>query len=222
VRELLLIGLTVLGMAGCGTLPFREVELVPLGDVEPETVRGEFAQALPAQFLIVNSVAFHFKGRVFSAIGYTDVDTSTGKFTVVGLHPAGGLKLFEVSGNSEDAECSFALEEFGRWGDLAEAVAEDTRRMYFDRVPAPDAEVSREKYRILFRQRAAEGELEYVFAGAGPTLVEKRYYAQGARLWSASYYEYRREGGKLYPRGIILRDHARGYRLVLRLREIRP
>jgi hypothetical protein len=139
----------------------------------------------------------------------------------VALHPAGGLKLFEVLGDANDAECTFALEEFSRWGDLAQAVAEDTRRMYFDRIPAPDAEVSREKYRILFTQQVAGGELEYVFAGAERTLVGKRYYEKGSKIWSVSYYEYRRRNGKLYPAGIVFEDHARRYRLVVRLRDIR-
>jgi hypothetical protein len=213
--------LFLLWAVGCGTVPFQEVELVALGEVDPEAVREEFAEALPVEFLVVNSVTFHFKGRAFSAIGYTNVDALKKTFTVVGLHPAGGLKLFEVSGNSSDAECGFALEEFSRWGGFAEAVAEDTRRMYFDRIPAPDAKVSKEKYRILFRQPAAEGELEYVFAGADGALVDKRYYEKGSRIWNASYYEYRRENGRLYPTGIILDDHRRGYRLVVRLREIR-
>lgn len=218
---MLLIGLGALWIAGCSSIPFQDVELVSLEGVDAEAVREGFAQALPAEFLIVNTVTFHFKRRVFSAIGYTDVDASRRTFTVVGLHPAGGFKLFEVSGDSDEAECTFAVEELSRWGDLAQAVAEDTRRMYFDRVPAPDAEIFKEKYRIRFRQRAADGELEYVFAGVDGILVDKRYYEKGSRIWSVSYYEYRREDGKLYPTGIILEHHKRHYRLVVRLREIR-
>ena len=52
-------------------------------------------------------------------------------------------------------------------------------------------------------------------------LVEKRYYENGRKIWTVSYYEYRRENGKLYPDGIILEHHEYGYRLVVRLREIR-
>ena len=46
------------------------------------------------------------------------MDASRESFTVVGLHPAGGLKLFEVSGDAEGERCTFALEEFSRWGDF--------------------------------------------------------------------------------------------------------
>lgn len=216
-----LVGLGALTIVACAGVPFREIDLVPLEGVDAERVREQFASALPVAFRIVNTVTFQFKGNAFAALGYTDVDTLEETFTVVGLHPAGGVKLFEVSGDSEDAESGFALEEFSVRGDLARAVGDDTRRMYFDRIPSPDAEAHKERYRILFRQDEGDGELEYVFAGSEGLLVEKRYYEKGRKLWSAFYYEYRRKHGKLYPDGIILEHHDYGYRLVVRLKEIR-
>jgi hypothetical protein len=221
MRGLALLGLGVLWLSACSTVPFQDIELVAVGEANAEAVREEFADSLPEKFLIVNTVTFEFKGRAFAAIGYTDVDASLQTFTVVGLHPAGGLKLFEVSGDSEGSTCTFALEEFTRWDGFSQAIADDTRRMYLDRLPGPDAKTSKEEYRILFRQKAEDGELEYVFAGADGVLVEKRYYEEGSRVWSVSYYEYRREGGRLYPAGIILENHQHHYRLVVRLREIR-
>ena len=220
MRRLALLGVGILSVIGCSSVPFRETDLVSLEGVDPETMRKGFALALPAAFRVVNSVAFEFKGRGFAAIGYTRVDTSSGTFTVVGLHPAGGVKLFEISGDSENATSSFALQDFAIRGDIARAVGDDTRRMYFDRVPAPDATVSKRRYRILFRQRAGDGETEFVFAGEEGVLVEKHHYENGSKVWSVSYYEYRRDHGKLYPGGIILDHHQYGYRLVVRLREI--
>ena len=216
-----LFGLAVLTVVACSGVPFREPDLVPLEGVDPERVREDFAVALPVAFRVVNTVTFEFKGRAFAAIGYTDVDTSRRTFTVVGLHPAGAVKLFEVSGDSETARSSFALEEFSARGDLAGAIGDDTRRIYFDRLPSPDARASTDRTRIFFRQDEGGGELEYVFAGSEGLLVEKRYYENGRKRWTASYYEYRRKDGKLYPDGIILEHHEYGYRLVLRLREIK-
>jgi hypothetical protein len=221
LRQLLFSGLTIALAVGCSSVPFEEGDLVSVDAMEPELIREGFASALPAKFRIVNTVTVEFRGQVFGGIGYTDVDTSERTFTVVGLHPAGGVKLFEVSGTSDDVECKFALEEFSRRGDVAKTIGDDTRRMYFDRVPDPSAKVSRGKYRILFRQPEADGELEYVFAGANGVLVEKRYYEKGKRVWSAFYYEYRREKGKLYPGGIVLKHHQYRYRLIVRLREVR-
>jgi hypothetical protein len=117
-------------------------------------------------------------------------------------------------------ERTFAFEELTRWGDIAQAVGNDTRRMYFDRIPARDAKISKGKYQIFFRQKTADGEMEYVFAGTGGVLVEKRYYENGSKVWSVSYYEYLRENGKLYPSGIILKHHEYRYQLVVRLKEI--
>jgi hypothetical protein len=218
---LVLFGIGILSAVGCSGVPFRQVDLVSLEGVDPEAMRERFALALPAAFGIVNTVSFEFKGRAFAAIGYTQVDTTEETFTVVGLHPAAGVKLFQISGNKETARSSFALEAFEVHGDVARAVGGDTRRMYFERLPAADATVSRERYRILFRQQAGDGEIEFVFAGGEGLLVEKRYYENGSRVWSVSYYEYRRHNGKLFPEGIILDHHAYGYRLVVRLREIR-
>ena len=220
IRRLALLGLGILGLASCGSVPFRQTAPVSLEGIDPERMRQDFAEALPVAFRVVNTVTFRFKRKAFAAIGYTDVDTSRETFTVVGLHPAGGVKLFEISGNGEDVECAFALDQFAERGDVARAVADDTRRMYFDRLPSADARVSRERDRILFREEHGPGELEYVFAGSDGVLVEKRYYEKGRRVWRASYYEYRRENGKLYPGGIILEHHEYGYRLLVRLREI--
>lgn len=221
MRRLGLVGLGVLGLVACSSVPFRETALVSLEGVDPEEMRAGFAAALPDAFRVVNTVTFEFKRRALAAIGYADIDTSRRTFTIVGLHPAGGVKLFEVSGDSEGIQSAFAVEEFAILGDLTRAVGEDTRRIYFDRVPSPDARVSEEPYRILFRQNSGDGEIEYVFSGGDGVLVEKRYFENGDNIWSASYYQYRREGGKLYPEGIILEHHEYGYRLVVRLREIR-
>jgi hypothetical protein len=219
-RRSALLGLVILSAIGCRGVPFREEALVPLVGVDPETVRERFALALPTAFRIVNTVTFEFRGHSLAVIGYTQVDTSKRTFTVIGLHPAAGFKLFEVSGDSQSAEASYAVAALAEQGDLARAIGDDTRRMYFDRLPSPDAAVSREKYRILFRQPEGDGELEFVFAGSEGALVEKRYYENGGMVWSVSYYEYRSENGKLFPGGIVFDHHEYRYRLLVRLREI--
>jgi hypothetical protein len=220
MRQLARVALGVLCIVGCSTVPFQEVDRVSVDQNDPEKVREQFSLALPIEFRIITTVTFQMKGQSFSALGYTEVDASKETFTVVGLHPAGGMKLFELSGDSERVLCTFALEEFNQRGNFAQAVGEDTRRMYLDRTPAVGAKISKQKDQILFRQRASGGEIEYVFAGSGGVLVEKRYYEGGKKIWSVAYYEYRREKGKLYPAGIILRHHEYGYQLIVRLKEI--
>jgi len=220
-RQPMFVAVAALCLFGCSSVPFREVDLVSLEEVNPREMLERFALALPVEFQLVNTVSFEFRGNALSAIGYTDIDAAKKTLTVVGLHPAAGIKLFELSGDADQVECTFALEDFTRQGDFARAVADDTRRMYFDRVPAVDAKISEEKYRISFTERTTDGELEYVFAGSDGLLVEKRYQRKGRRIWSVHYYEYLRENGKLYPAGIILKHHEHRYQLVVRLKEIR-
>ena len=49
IRRLGLLGLGILSAIGCRGVPFRETDLVSLEGVDPETVREEFALALPGR-----------------------------------------------------------------------------------------------------------------------------------------------------------------------------
>ncbi|MCK4389439.1 MAG: DUF3261 domain-containing protein [Desulfobacterales bacterium] len=218
--QLIIVGLLVLSSTGCSSIPFQRVSYIPVDAIEPAAVRREFAQSLPPQFQLVNTIVFQYGRYAISVIGYSAVDTRQKVFTVAGLNPL-GVKLFELSGDANDVECRFAIEEFTRRGNFARAVADDIRRIYFDRVPGPEAKVYKEKYKIIFRQATAAGVMEYVFAGIDNALIEKRYYKGSCRVWTVSYYEYRREKEKLYPAGIILTHHEHQYQLVVRLKEIR-
>jgi len=213
--------LWLLGLLSCRTAPFEEIPLVSVADFDPTEIRDRFARRIPASFRIVNTVSFGFRGHSAVVIGYTEVDTARRTFTVVGLLPAGGVTLFELSEDSEVVDQGFFGEEFTQRREFAQVVREDTRRMYFDRIPGPAAKISKERSRILFREQVRTGEIEYVFAGARPVLVAKRYYEDGRNVWSASYYEYVEQAGKLYPSGIVLEHHDYRYRLVVRLKEIR-
>ncbi|MEW5804645.1 MAG: DUF3261 domain-containing protein [bacterium] len=205
---------------GPGRIPFQTVSYVPFEGVDPGTVRERFARLIPDTFQVVDTIVFTYGRHTFSAIGYTALDSRQKAFTVAGMNPM-GVKLFELAADKKSVECRFALEEFTRHGNFAQAVADDIRRIYFDRVPVPEARVKKEKYRIIFSQPDEEGTIEYIFAGADSLLVEKRCCKQNRRLWSISYYEYQQKDGKLYPGGIIFNHHQRHYQFIVRLKEIR-
>lgn len=221
MRRLPLATLVIVFLCGCRSPLFQEVKPVPLDEVSPQHVRDTFRSLLPIRSRTINTVVFEFHGHDFTVIGYSDIDARAKSFTVVGLHPAAGFKLFEVSGTAHDVECTFAVQDLVRQGNFAQAVAEDIRRIYFDRVPPPGAKISRGKYRLSFIEQTAGGEVRYVFAGAGAVLVEKSYLEKKRKIWTASYYQYRTVKGRLYPGAIILNDFAQGYRLVVRLKEVR-
>ncbi len=72
----------------------------------------------------------------------------------------------------------------------------------------------------MTRQPWGSGIVEYIFAGADGYLVEKNYYEKDILNWRVSYYEYRQKDGKIYPRGIILKNYKYRYSLTVRLKEI--
>ncbi len=210
-----------LHLTGCAGIPFQKAGRVPIGKIEPSEIKEQFALMLPEKFRIINSMVFEYKGEAVSFIGYSDVDALEKIFTVVGLNQV-GIKLFELTGNNDKTELKFAIEEFTKRGNFADAVADDIKKIYFNRLPGAGAKASREKYEIVFARNENGATIEHVFAGAGNLLVEKRCTVDNIALWNVYYYEYRIENGKLYPAGIILENYKYDYRLILRLKEIRP
>jgi len=211
----------LLHLTGCAGIPFQKAERVPIGKIEPSEVKEQFALMLPEKFRIINSVVFEYKGEAFPFIGYSDVDTLEKTFTVVGLTQF-GIKLLELTGNNDKTELRFAIEEFTKRGNFAEAVADDIKKIYFNRLPGAGAKASKEKYKIVFASDENGATIEHVFAGVGNLLVEKRCTVDNIAVWSVYYYEYRIENGKLFPAGIILENDKYDYRLILRLKEIKP
>lgn len=214
------LGLALLVPAGCAHRPPRTLPPLPEAPVEPRRVVEAFAARLPDPLQVVNTAIFELGWQTMSVLGLTSVDAAQGTFVVVGLYPAGGVKLFEVAGDRVSTQRSFAQPQLLERGDLPAAVAEDTRRIYLDRVPSRDAVSSFEGGVLRFRQPAGAGELEYVFAGPDAALVEKSYREQEHEVWTVRYEGYREQGRHLYAGTIVLEHHDYDYRLTLHLKEI--
>jgi hypothetical protein len=131
-----------------------------------------------------------------------------------------GVKLFELSGDRNIVTNHYTIAAFSRYDELTTAVGADIKRIYFDLIPSADARIWRRRYSVSFRQPSGGGTLEYVFAGAAGDLIEKNYYAEDGIAWRASYYEYREQNGKRWPRGIIFINYHYGYRLTIRQKEL--
>jgi len=212
--------LFVLCCVGCSNLPFQKVSYVTLEEVNPAVMREQFALSLPQQFQLVNTILFQYNRYSTSAIGYTSVDNYKKAFTVVCLNPL-GIKLFELSEVGGNLVHKFALGEFAQHGNFAQVVADDIKRIYFNRVPVATAEVNKKKYKIIFKQPTGSGMIKFVFAGKDNVLIEKCYYEGRRKVWSVFYYEYQFKKGKLYPLGIILKNYQFGYQLEVVLKEIK-
>lgn len=205
--------------AGCASIPFAPVPLLPLDDISAEEVRRKAAAALPEQFTVLNSIVFEMRWHSMSALGYTSVDMPGDSFTVQALNPM-GIKLFEFSDRGGEVEKRYVIEHMAKRGDVTGTVARDIRRIYFNLVPSKDAEVTRDDLTFTFTEKAGNDTVRYVFGGADTVLIEKQYYEGRKKAWTASYYEYQLHEGRLYPGGVVLKNHKHKYRLTVSLKEI--
>lgn len=212
--------LIILGITGCRSIPFKEINYVALDNLNPENLRLEFKAKLAQKFEIINSIVFEYKWRSFSALGYTQLNLENNTFQVSCMNPV-GVKLFELTGNRKEIKSTFVLKELLQRGDLPQAVGEDIRRIYFDLTPSAQAKIKKEKYRIIFTQPSGAGLIKYVFAGSHHYLIEKHYFENNRNLWSVFYYDYLLDRDQLYPAGLILKHHRFGYNLIIRLKEVR-
>jgi hypothetical protein len=207
-------------IAGCAGIPFKSAPVISMEKADPGLVKEQFSLMLPGRFQIISTIAFEYKGESISFIGYSDIDTKEKIFTVAGINQV-GIKLFEITGNSDKTELKFAIEEFTKKGNFTEAVAGDIRKIYFNRLPSDSSKVYKKKHEIVFVQDEPGAVIEFVFAGPGNLLVEKRCIVDNQAIWRINYYEYREKNGKLHPAGIILDNIKYGYKLIMRLKEIR-
>jgi hypothetical protein len=205
-------------IAGCSTIPFQETGMVSIDSEDPRKVVEHFQKGIPASFQLLTSVVFEYNSRKFSSIGTVQINRPDGVFRVAGMNPM-GVKLFELSGDQHSVTSQYTIADFSRYGDIATAVGNDIRRIYFDLVPGPHASIWKRKYKLVFRQPSGPGFLEYVFAGKDGDLIEKNYYEQDGIAWKVSYYEYRDQDGMRWPQGIVLIHYQYGYRLTVKQKE---
>ena len=215
-------GLYILCLTCCASIPFQKTALVPVELFDPTEVRQQFAGSLPSEFQLVTTIDFMYKRHsIPSAIGYISADIKNKSFTVVGINPIGGCTLFELSMEKDKVDCRFAIEEFARHDDFANAVADNIKKAYFDCIPTADANVVKKKHTIVFKQTTVSGTMEYIFAGTDKVLIEKTHYENNRKIWSVFYYEYQKMNEKLYPAGLIIKHYQYDYNLIIRLLEIR-
>jgi hypothetical protein len=219
IKKLIII-LTI-SVCGCSSIPFRHSDYLSFDGIDPQTLRLNFSEELPQEFELLNSAIFRYSYLHFSALGVVRVDTFKKSLDLAGFNHL-GVMFFELSLDSEGkVDCKYALPEFTKHKDFASFVLNDIKKIYFDRVPPQSAVVKRERRKVVFRDSLKDTFTEYVFAGEGRFLAEKNYYEKHRKVWSVFYYEYTPKDGKIYPEGILLKHYKYGYKLIIRLKEIR-
>ena len=215
--------LTAILMAGCAGVPFKPVKFSRVDALEPKSMLDNFKKRLPERFEIIESVVFKYRRREISALGYTRVDEKEKTFATAGLTPM-GVKVFQLETTGDKVKASFTLppeaEKKINREKMAQAMAEDFHRVYFDRIPGVNAAVTKTKDRIYFREPSGDGILESVFGGPDKALVQKRFLKEGREIWKVRYFEYRSKNSKIYPGGIFYENRRGKYKITLRLKEI--
>lgn len=205
---------------GCSRLPFKQVELVPVVDINPKEAINKFDDLLPDKFTIIDTIVFKYRGRTITGIGYTKVDIINDNFKTVCLNPA-GVKIFEIQSSGEEIITNFVVNKLNELGDVSGKVAKDMRRIYFNRVPFGKTTVVKKNKKIIFSQRRKQGFLKYIFGGVDGLLIEKKYYEKNKPIWSVSYYQWEKYQGKFYSLGIVFKNYKYDYQLISRVKEIR-
>jgi hypothetical protein len=94
------------------------------------------------------------------------------------------------------------------------SIADDMRRIYFNLVPAKDADVRAGKTKIRFRDK----DVIYEFGGDPLVLLEKHRAGLLGAIWRVRYYDYARTANAFYPRGIVMDNNEFHYRLIVKNR----
>ena len=208
-------------LAGCAGVPFKSAEKAEIPAGDPWAVCSVFGGKNPDKFSLLNTIEFNYGWfSRMSAIGAIELDGPGDRFVAACFTPL-GIKLFEVGYSAGKLEPRYVFKQLAEKGDVARAVGEDIKKIYFDMLPAPGAAVKAGKYSLVFEGKRGDGVIRHIFAGPGANLVEKCFYGANGRLsWKVSYYEYETVNGKVFPGGIVLENVKYGYTLTVRLKKV--
>jgi hypothetical protein len=185
---------------------------------DPAGIVSSAAAATPETFSGFNSIVFEIVGQKFLGIGFVDIDRTKRSFRVICLNPM-GVKLFDLSGDERSTTTNFALEPLAKAGDIAAAVGNDIRRVYFDLAPRSNATPRWADGDLVYGGGVPGGYAEHVFSGGSGELIEKRFYDEQLISWQVTYHDYRERGGKRIPGTIVMTSYQGGYRLTIREKE---
>jgi hypothetical protein len=208
-------------LTGCAeVLPFAAPALGPLPPRNAAEVAALDWSAGDGVLLVRQSVVFELGGRRFAMNGLLRLDRGAGRARLAGLDDF-GVKLFDLSVTADGYEEHFLMPELARRPGLSAAVATSVRRIWLAPRPQGDDQLTLETDRYRLLRHGGAGELEFLFGGTPPQLLEKRQHAEDGEEWRVRYFEYQSADGLTWPRGIILDDERAGYRLTVRIESIR-
>ena len=217
MRKLIFLALMIL--CGCSFVPFEKTKYVLINDVKPEDILRKHIALTPTSFKIVNTVIFQYRTRKFLSLGYLSVDMNEKAFELAGMNSL-GIKLIEIAAKNKEVTVNNVIEEIAKRGNITKVLVKDIYRIYFGQMPINKAQVNVGDKEVVFIQTDDAGKTEYVFAGKDNHLIEKAHYQGKKKVWSVQYFEYMHKDGKVYPKGIVYKNHLHKYKLIINTKEI--
>lgn len=208
-----LIGISLLFLSACASVPFAPVELTVTTPRSAAELSGSQWSSGSGSLMIRQSALFELEGMRVPIAGIMKLDRSAKVARLVGMNDM-GVKLYDISVDAAASQAHFIIPELTRYPGFAEAVATSVRRIFITPEPAPDDALERTGTSYILTRDAAGGVISFTFGGADAQLIEKTFRG-AAGSWRVRYYQYQRLSGHLFPGGIVLDDDRAGYRLTL-------
>jgi hypothetical protein len=208
--------IVLLFTAGCAHDPFPRESLPALQNPDPNAMRDAFAKSIPDRFVSDDTIivqAPFLDDMAF--LGVLRVDRTKGTFKLAGLNHT-GIKLFELSGDTNEITINNAVPPLMEHKEILLAVGTDIRRMFFDLIPDPGSKITVEKTEVKFKTANVVRKL----GGAPVSLLEKREDGFFGASWRVRYYRYAANDGNLYPRGLVMDNGQYHYRIIVKNRDI--
>ncbi|MGM0644178.1 MAG: DUF3261 domain-containing protein [Thermodesulfobacteriota bacterium] len=182
----------------------------------------EYNSNIAKEIEFVNSVRFSFRGESFAAVGPVRLNEEENSFSMAAVSPM-GMTLFQIEVKNGELANSSMIPAFKRFKQAADAVAEDIRRIYFNRdVDTQKAVLKNEPGAVILEIRKdGMGKYEYRFSSTPLVLISKTYYEKGRKVWSAHYYNYTGRGKRIFPLKTFLKHYRNKYALTVETKRIK-
>lgn len=222
MKPLIIAAAAMLALPGCAKDPFTRPPLPKLTDANPQIVRNRFAATIAPKFTSDDTVVIKapFRDEI-AVLGVLQVDRSAGTFELLGLSHL-GVQIFHVAGDAKSVTIRSAIPQLMENKRVLEAIAQDTRQMYFDLVPITRSKGTNNDKTVELREKTEQGTLVYIYGGQPAVLLEKRLDAGLGTTWRVRYYDYATNGKTMYPRGVVMENGQFHYRIVVKNREMKP
>jgi len=204
-------------LSGCSSapLPFAPHPVVPVraGVDRAGLLAGDWRAGLPAGRWR-QSALFEWHGRRLPMNGLLQFDRQGHSLQLLALNDL-GLKLFLLRLDRTTQQLQLFQPALKGYAGLEDLLATALRRLLLQGPIPATARLQRQADGYLLQQSDEGRRAWFRFSGEPPLLTA---YGEG-NDWQVDFYQLQDHQGRLWPEGMVLQDHRRGYRLLVRNEE---